>query len=194
MKNSTTLILILIGILLFEIHGFSQKSKYQYVFLDQITYKNHQLDSIFAKAITTVKYCEYYSEDISFAIIFDTHHYLTLSLYDDVENKFNDSIYGDSVSLYLHASHYRQDIFCFPGIYSLLGYFKFQQHLFAVYSTNLDIENQKFFKKTKHKKRFIVNNSDKVKTIVKTDYIRWEYVYINNRFYLKKIYNDCLDH
>jgi len=190
-KISSKSILLLFGLLLFTYNTYSQKSKYYYEYPTLLTYNNSQLDSIITDAINRAKQCEYYTNDIAFRVTYDANNYV---FFFDRLNAENDSIYGDSVFIYIETSHYKQDIFQSSSFYMILGYFKIKKHLFAVYCSDMDLEKQELFEKTKHKKRFIVNNSDKVKTIVKTDYIRWEYVYINNKFYLKKIYNDCLNY
>jgi hypothetical protein len=189
-KISSELILLLFGLMLFTYNTYSQKSKYYYEYPTLLTYNCRQLDSIITDAINRAKQCEYYTKDLAFSLIFDVGNYGSIF---GLSMTKRDSIYGDSVFFDIYTSHYRQDIFEQPPFFKILGYFKIKKHLFAVFCSYLDIEKQELFEKTKHKKKFIVNNSDKVKVIVKANYINWEYVFINNRFYLRKIYNDCLD-
>ncbi len=191
-KKSSKSILLLLGIMLFTYsNSYSQKLKHYYEYPTLLKYNNGQLDSIITYAINRAKHCEYYTKDLAFSLTYDAGNF---GLIFGGSSAMRDSIYGDSVFFDIKTSHYKQEIFGQPLLYRLLGYFIKNKHLFVVFCSDLDIEKQDLFEKTKHKKKILLNNSDKVKTIVKTEYIRWEYVYINNRFYLKKISNDCVVH
>jgi len=190
-KISLNFILLLFGLIISSHNTYPQKSKYYYEYANLLTCKNKQIDSIITDAINRTKHCEYYTKDLAFSLIYNAGNF---GLFFGGSKAIRDSIYGDSVFFEIKTSHYRQDIFEQTSLVRMLGYFKIKKHLFVVFCSDLDIEKQELFEKTNKKKRFIVNNSDKVKVIVKTDYIFWDYVYINNKFYLKKISNDCLNY
>jgi len=145
---------------------YSQSWHY-YKRLPLIRTTDKQIDSILLETIKSVEKCDYYTKDIAFRI-----DYFFMQ---------------DTAYLAITTSHYRQDIFCASGLSKILGYYKVKKHLVVVFCD----ENQKLFERTKGKKRFLENNSDKVKLLIRSEYFFWMFIIKENKYYLKDMINEC---
>jgi len=154
-------------LLLFSVNTTNSQSWRYYTRLNLIQTDNKQVDSILLETIRHVEKCEYYTKDLAFRIDY--------------------FVMFDTCYMGIQVSHFRQELFCPTGLSKIFGYYKVKKHLVVVFCD----EKQNLFLKTKSKKKFLVNNSDKVKLLINSDYFFWMFIIKGNKFYLKDKLNNC---
>lgn len=122
------------------------------------------MDSIISNTICRLKKCNNYTKAIVFNII---------------NVKKNDSLFIDIMAVH------DQKTALTDRYWKPYGYFSFNNHLFFIFCDSLpDI-----FKETKEKKIFTINDTPDI--LLVADYTEWLFFYGRNKFYLRKVINEC---
>lgn len=142
---------------------FSQNRKYNKE-LPLLEIKDQIFDTIVSNAVYSLRKCQNYSKTIVYRIT--------------IVNE------ADSIFIDLAAAHDQKTILS-DRYWNPYGYFTRKNHLFFVFCDNLP----DFLGESKTKKTFIIN--DPIDFILAADYTEWLYLYLNKKFMLNRVINEC---